>query len=170
MAIVFTEKNRMDFASAKRFFNGLSFDEIKSSVASGCFKKVDINKVEDNVMDMNFGSLAVTFRNADKAEIDSYAEVYDENGNCLGTYNFDLEENSLPENWESLVTDDMLHDLLQKRNIQTIECLQLNDIPDEMKEEVVDEWFENAFTSDIADKIEIHSDVRRAIKDLVDCL
>lgn len=46
----------------------------------------------------------------------------------------------LPSNWKELITDEQLHDILQERNIQTIECLQDNDVPDEMKEEIAREW------------------------------
>lgn len=41
--------------------------------------------------------------------------------------------NKLPDNWKELVTNEMLHDILVERNIQTIECLQDDDVPDEMK-------------------------------------
>lgn len=140
--MVITDKNKMDFANAKRFFSGLSFTDIKSSVASGCFIKASINFTENNVMILDFGSLSLTLRNANKAEIDSWAKVYDSDGNCMGTYDFESEVKVLPEGWESLVTDDMLHDLLQKRNIQTIECLQIEDIPEEMKETICQDYKE----------------------------
>lgn len=48
----------------------------------------------------------------------------------------------LPSNWKELITDEQLHDILQERNIQTIECLQDNDVPDEMKERIVKDWCE----------------------------
>lgn len=46
----------------------------------------------------------------------------------------------LPSNWKELITDEQLHDILQERNIQTIECLQDNDVPDEMKERIARDW------------------------------
>ena len=46
----------------------------------------------------------------------------------------------LPGNWKELITDEQLHDILQERNIQTIECLQDNDVPDEMKERIARDW------------------------------
>lgn len=48
----------------------------------------------------------------------------------------------LPSNWKELITDEQLHDILQERNIQTIECLQDNDVPDEMKERIAKDWCE----------------------------
>lgn len=45
--------------------------------------------------------------------------------------------NKLPDNWKELITDEMLHDILVERNIQTIECLQDDDVPDEMKARIV---------------------------------
>lgn len=45
--------------------------------------------------------------------------------------------NKLPDNWKELITTEMLHDILVERNIQTIECLQDNDVPDEMKARIV---------------------------------
>lgn len=45
--------------------------------------------------------------------------------------------NKLPDNWKELITNEMLHDILVERNIQTIECLQDNDVPDEMKARIV---------------------------------
>lgn len=49
----------------------------------------------------------------------------------------------LPSNWKELITDEQIHDLLVSKNIQTIECLQDNDVPDEMKERIAREWCEN---------------------------
>ena len=46
----------------------------------------------------------------------------------------------LPSNWKELITDEQLHDILQERNIQTIECLQDDDVPDEMKERIAKDW------------------------------
>lgn len=46
----------------------------------------------------------------------------------------------LPSNWKELITDEQLHDILQERNIQTIECLQDDDVPDEMKERIARDW------------------------------
>lgn len=46
----------------------------------------------------------------------------------------------LPSNWKELITDEQLHDILQERNIQTIECLIDSDVPDEMKERIAREW------------------------------
>ena len=54
----------------------------------------------------------------------------------------------LPSNWKELITNEQLHDILQERNIQTIECLQDDDIPDEMKERIVKDWCEEN-TSDL---------------------
>jgi hypothetical protein len=48
----------------------------------------------------------------------------------------------LPSNWKELITDEQLHDILQERNIQTIECLQDDDVPDEMKERIARDWCE----------------------------
>ncbi len=49
----------------------------------------------------------------------------------------------LPSNWKELITDEQLHDILQERNIQTIECLIDSDVPDEMKERIAREWCKN---------------------------
>ena len=49
----------------------------------------------------------------------------------------------LPSNWKELITDEQLHDILQERNIQTIECLIDDDVPDEMKERIAKDWCEN---------------------------
>lgn len=49
----------------------------------------------------------------------------------------------LPSNWKELITDEQLHDILQERNIQTIECLNDDDVPDEMKERIAREWCKN---------------------------
>lgn len=46
----------------------------------------------------------------------------------------------LPSNWKELITDEQLHDILQERNIQTIECLIDSDVPDEMKERIARDW------------------------------
>jgi hypothetical protein len=46
----------------------------------------------------------------------------------------------LPSNWKELITDEQLHEILVEKNIQTIECLQDNDVPDEMKERIAREW------------------------------
>lgn len=46
----------------------------------------------------------------------------------------------LPSNWKELITDEQLHDILVERNIQTIECLQDGDVPDEMKERIAIAW------------------------------
>lgn len=46
----------------------------------------------------------------------------------------------LPSNWKELITDEQLHDILQERNIQTIECLNDDDVPDEMKERIAKDW------------------------------
>lgn len=46
----------------------------------------------------------------------------------------------LPDNWKELITDEQLHDILQERNIQTIECLIDSDVPDEMKERIARKW------------------------------
>jgi hypothetical protein len=46
----------------------------------------------------------------------------------------------LPSNWKELITDEQLHDLLVSKNIQTIECLQDDDVPDEMKERIARDW------------------------------
>lgn len=49
----------------------------------------------------------------------------------------------LPDNWKELITDEQLHDILQERNIQTIECLIDDDVPDEMKERIAKDWCKN---------------------------
>ena len=60
----------------------------------------------------------------------------------IGLYSADSASKArwLPGNWKELITDEQLHDILQERNIQTIECLQDNDVPDEMKERIAREW------------------------------
>lgn len=49
----------------------------------------------------------------------------------------------LPSNWKELITDEQLHEILVEKNIQTIECLQDDDVPDEMKERIARDWCEN---------------------------
>lgn len=46
----------------------------------------------------------------------------------------------LPSNWKELITDEQLHEILVEKNIQTIECLQDDDVPDEMKERIARDW------------------------------
>jgi hypothetical protein len=46
----------------------------------------------------------------------------------------------LPSNWKELITDEQLHEILVEKNIQTIECLQDDDVPDEMKERIALDW------------------------------
>lgn len=60
--------------------------------------------------------------------------------------------NKLPDNWKELITNEMLHDILVERNIQTIECLQDDDVPDEMKNRIVQDnlktWLEGETQTD----------------------
>ena len=60
--------------------------------------------------------------------------------------------NKLPDNWKELVTNEMLHDILVERNIQTIECLQDDDVPDEMKARITCDnlktWLEGVTQTD----------------------
>ena len=89
----------------------------------------------------------------------------------MGCYTGKAEAPSLPENWDDLVTDDMLHDLLQKRNIQTIECLQ-DDVPDEMKERIAYDWIKDnpSEAYDTALDSMCDYDMKDAIKDAIDRL
>ena len=65
---------------------------------------------------------------------EDYLELYGETREGVGVARW------LPSNWKELITDEQLHDILQERNIQTIECLQDNDVPDEMKERIAKDW------------------------------
>ena len=66
---------------------------------------------------------------------------YEDNEDWLGFYGETIGKAQwLPSNWKELITDEQLHDILKERNIQTIECLNDDDVPDEMKERIARDW------------------------------
>jgi hypothetical protein len=67
----------------------------------------------------------------------------EDTGDWLGLFNELGKAQWLPSNWKELITDEQLHDILRERNIQTIECLIDDDVPDEMKERIARDWCEN---------------------------
>lgn len=120
--MVVTRQNRQDFENAKRFFEGFSFTDIKTSIETGCFKKADIIRIENDSLDMNFQSLALTFYNKESAVIGNVAEVYDENGNILGSYDFSKKE----------VTIDTVRDFLKEsENFKNVLIYIKNNFPEE---------------------------------------
>lgn len=77
---------------------------------------------------------------------DRLSVTFEDSEDWLGLFSTNQEEGKarwLPSNWKELITDEQLHDILQERNIQTIECLNDDDVPDEMKTHIAIDWCEN---------------------------
>lgn len=72
---------------------------------------------------------------------DKLSFILDDSEDWLGLFNTEGGKAQwLPSNWKELITAEQLHDILQERNIQTIECLNDDDVPDEMKERIAVDW------------------------------
>lgn len=74
---------------------------------------------------------------------DKLSIVFEDSEDWLGLFSTNQAEGKarwLPSNWKELITDEQLHDILVERNIQTIECLNDDDVPDEMKERIAQDW------------------------------
>lgn len=204
--MVVTKQNRQDFENAKRFFEGFSFTDIKISVESGCFKKADIARIEEGYLEMNFASLKVTFYIPAHATIGSVAEVYDENGDILGAYDFSKKEvtldevrdffgqdakenvkavlmhiqNNFLEEWTDFVGSDVLdknkvieYIMNNQHEIPEImdnlsNSLDTDDIPSDVKENIINDWFANSSHSDVIYKVQDEFDLRDFVKDCID--
>lgn len=71
---------------------------------------------------------------------DKLSVILEDTEDWLGLFKTEGKAQWLPSNWKELITDEQLHDILQERNIQTIECLNDDDVPDEMKERIAKDW------------------------------
>lgn len=85
--------------------------------------------------------LCETFVDLDKN--DKLSVILEDTEDWLGLFKTEGKAQELPSNWKELITDEQLHDILQERNIQTIECLNDDDVPDEMKERIAKDWCES---------------------------
>lgn len=74
---------------------------------------------------------------------DKLSVILEDSEDWLGMFSTKQNEEGLPSNWKELITDEQLHDILRERNIQTIECLIDDDVPDEMKERIARDWCSN---------------------------
>ncbi len=79
----------------------------------------------------------------DSVKNDKLSVILEDTEDYLEMFKTEDKAQCLPSNWKELITDEQLHDILQERNIQTIECLNDDDVPDEMKERIARDWCEN---------------------------
>jgi hypothetical protein len=70
-----------DYLKAKSIFDGKSLDEVLSIVKNDKRMSFGASKGEDNIVDINFGSVLVTWR---EGHISEYYEEYDLDGNFMG--------------------------------------------------------------------------------------
>ena len=115
----------IDYQTVKRF------GEVSYSVEYNCVNDLYILRCETYIGNIMSEPLSVE---------------YEDNEDWLGFYGETFgktDGDKLPQNWKELITDEQLHDILRERNIQTIECLNDDDVPDEMKERIAKDWCSN---------------------------
>lgn len=63
---------------------------------------------------------------------------------------------------------DEIRSIMKECNIQTVECLQIEDVPDGLKDEILDEWWNNASYGEMAEKCNYFGSAREIALELVE--